>query len=74
MHIGGSAIRKSHYFGKTRSQHEKNLMSAWGAESLTGEQLDKLKFQEKKEAWKGSKKNLLTGIDIDRVSENVDIY
>lgn len=72
MYINGS--RQPHYFGKTRSQHEKNLKKAWGCESLNPEQQDKLKFQEKKEAWKGAKKNLITGIDIDRVQENVDIY
>jgi len=54
-------------FGKTRSEHEENLRKEWGG-TMTDEQLDKLKYIEKKKKESdGSKKNFVTGIDIDKV-------
>jgi len=54
-------------FGKTRSEHEKNLRKEWGA-TMTDEQLDKLKYAERhQKAHTGSSKNFLTGIDIDKI-------
>ena len=58
---------KHDHFGKTRSEQEKNMRKEWGC-TMTDEQLDKLKFLEKKVKYKsGSKKNFITGIDIDKV-------
>ena len=54
-------------FGKTRSEHEENLRKEWG-ETMTDEQLDKLKFIERKKKFDGgSTKNFITGIDIDKL-------
>jgi len=54
-------------FGKTRSEHEENMRKEWG-QTMTDEQLDKLKFLEKRiKEDTGSKKNFITGIDIDKV-------
>ena len=54
-------------FGKTRSQHEENLRKEWGR-TMTDEQLDKLKFLERKVKEKtGQTKNFITAIDIDKV-------
>jgi len=54
-------------FGKTRSEHEKNLRKEWGS-TMSDEQLDKLKFIERKIRDKyGSKKNLITGPQIDQI-------
>ncbi len=56
-------------FGKTRSEHEENMRKEWG-HTMTDEQLDKLKFFEKrKKNIDGSTKNFATGIDIDRMDE-----
>ncbi len=56
-------------FGKTRSEHEENMRKEWGR-TMTDEQLDKLKFLEKrKKNIDGSVKNFATGIDIDRMDE-----
>lgn len=56
-----------HKFGKTRSEQEENMRQEWG-ETMTDEQLDKLKFIEKrKKENDGSKKNFFTGIDIDKI-------
>ena len=53
--------------GKTRSEHEENMRKEWGR-TITDEQLDKLKFLErKKREFDGSKKNFITGQDIDKV-------
>ena len=58
---------KHDHFGKTRSEQEKNMRKEWGT-TMSDEQLDKLKFLEKKVKDKsGSKKNFITGIDIDKV-------
>jgi len=58
---------KHDHFGKTRSEQEKNMRNEWGT-TMSDEQLDKLKFLEKKVKDKsGSKKNFITGIDIDKV-------
>ena len=54
-------------FGKTRSEHEENLRKEWGG-TMTDEQLDKLKFIERKKKFDGgSTKNFITGIDIDKL-------
>lgn len=56
-----------HKFGKTRSEHEENMRKEWGT-TMTDGQLDKLKYLERKERERtGTKKNLFTGIDIDKV-------
>lgn len=55
-------------YGKTRSQHEKNLRKEWGR-TITDEQLDKLKHLEKK-AYKQDRvgeKNFIGGHEIDQV-------
>ena len=58
---------KQHKLGKTRSQQEMNLRKEFG-ETMTDEQLDKLKYLEKKKKESdGSTKNFITGIDIDKV-------
>jgi hypothetical protein len=54
-------------FGKTRSEHEDNMRKEWGR-TMTDEQLDKLKFLEKKiRKDSGSSKNFIRGQDIDLV-------
>ncbi len=65
MHI---IIKGKHdHFGKTRSEQEINMRKEWGF-TMNNEQLDKLKFLERKIKDKtGSKKNFITGIDIDKV-------
>uniref|UniRef100_A0A6M3J743 Uncharacterized protein n=1 Tax=viral metagenome TaxID=1070528 RepID=A0A6M3J743_9ZZZZ len=65
MHI---IIRGKHdHFGKTRSEQETNMRKEWGR-TITDEQLDKLKFIERKTKEKtGMKKNFVTGIEIDKV-------
>ena len=58
---------KHHSFGKTRSEHEENMRKEWG-QTISDEQLDKLKYLEEKINEKtGSKKNFITGIDIDKI-------
>ena len=37
-----------HRLGRCRSEIEKNLMKEWGTAGLTGEQIDKCKYLEKK--------------------------
>lgn len=45
----GIIIRdKAHRFGKTRSEHEKNIRKEWKCKTLSDEQLDKCKYLEKK--------------------------
>jgi hypothetical protein len=54
-------------FGKTRSEQETNMRKEWGR-TMTDEQLDKLKYAERKIKEKtGMKKNFITGIEIDNV-------
>jgi len=60
-------IRGKKNFGKTRSEQEKNLRKDWGP-TLTDEQLDKIKFIEKKaKEQTGSEHNFFTPIDADKV-------
>ena len=60
-------IRKHDRFGKTRSEQERNMRKEWGS-TMTDEQLDKLKYIEKrKKEHEGSSKNFITGQDIDRI-------
>ncbi len=65
MHI---IIRGKHdHFGKTRSEQEENMRREWGV-TMTDEQLDKLKYLERKvKNRSGSKKNFATMIEVDRV-------
>ncbi len=59
--------RKPDSYGKTRSIQEENMRKEWGS-TITDDQLDKLKFFEKrKKNIDGSVKNFATGIDIDRM-------
>lgn len=46
-------IPKGDSLGKTRSEHERNMRKYWDVKSMNDEQLDKLKFIEKKrkEKW-----------------------
>ena len=54
-------------FGKTRSEQEENMRKEWGA-TMTDEQLDKLKYLEKKiKDGSGQSKNFIRGQDIDSV-------
>ena len=50
--------------GSTRSQIEKNLQKEWGSSSLTGEQIDKCEYLEKKI---GLSKGMIDTGAIDRV-------
>ncbi len=61
-------VRGRHdHLGKTRSEQEGNLRKEWGR-TMSDEQLDKLKFLERqKRAQSGSRKNFITGNEIDRV-------
>jgi hypothetical protein len=65
MHI---IIKGKHdHVGKTRSEQEENLRKEWGS-SITDEQLDKLKYMERKvKDSSGQKKNFIRGQDIDKV-------
>jgi hypothetical protein len=54
-------------FGKTRSEQEENLRKEWGG-SMNDEQLDKLKFLERKNKEKfGVKKGFIGLEDVDEV-------
>jgi hypothetical protein len=54
-------------FGKTRSEQEENMRKEWG-QTMTGEQLDKLKFLERKIKEKtGQTKNFIPGHHIEEV-------
>jgi hypothetical protein len=54
-------------FGKTRSEQEENLRKEWGP-TITDEQLDKLKYAERKLREKtGVDRSFLRGQDIDEV-------
>jgi len=58
-------IKKPDSFGKTRSEHEENMRKEWGG-SITDEQLDKLKFIERKHKERtGSDRNFIPGHEID---------
>lgn len=60
-------IPKCDKFGKTRSEQEENMRKEWG-HTMTDEQLDKLKYVEKKLKEKtGQTKNFIRGQDIDKV-------
>ena len=60
-------IPRGDKFGKTRSEQEENMRKEWG-HTMTDEQLDKLKFVEKKIREKsGQSKNFIRGQDIDKV-------
>ena len=60
-------IKKPDNFGKTRSEHEENLRKEWSA-TMSDEQLDKLKFIERKIREKtGQIKNFIPGHEIDEV-------
>jgi len=61
-------IRGKHdHFGKTRSEQETNMRKEWGS-TMSDEQLDKLKFIEKKKKEQtGSSKNFIPGHHIDEV-------
>ena len=60
-------IPKPDSLGKTRSEHEENLRKEWGP-TMTDEQLDKLKYLERKVKEKtGQSKNFIRGHDIDLV-------
>ena len=65
MHI---IVRGKHdHFGRTRSEQEKNMRKEWGS-TMTDEQLDKLKYAERKvKENSGSKKNFVRGQDIDKI-------
>jgi len=53
--------------GKTRSEHEENLRKEWG-HTMTDEQLDKLKFLERKRKDKlGMDKQFARLIEVDKV-------
>ncbi len=57
---------KHDHFGKTRSQQEKNLRKEWGS-TMSDDQLDKLKYIEKKMKEDGSNKNFFGCNKIDTV-------
>lgn len=61
-------IRGKHdHFGKTRSEQETNMRKEWG-QTMSDEQLDKLKYLERKiKDTTGQKKNFIKGQDIDKV-------
>lgn len=60
-------IPKCDTFGKTRSEQEENWRRE-GYQSMTDEQLDKLKYLERKIKEKtGQGKNFIRGQDIDKV-------
>lgn len=60
-------IKKNDGFGKTRSEQEENWRKE-GARTMSDEQLDKLKYMERKVKEKtGQTKNFIRGQDIDKV-------
>lgn len=60
-------IPKHDKFGKTRSEHEKNMRKEWGS-TMTDGQLDKLQYAERKiKDVTGLGKNFLRGQDIDKI-------
>ena len=67
FHIIIKGKDKHQKFGRTRSEQEENMRKEWGS-TITGEQLDKLKFLERKIKEKtGQTKNFIRGQDIDEV-------
>lgn len=60
-------IPRGDKLGKTRSEQEKNLRKEW-AYTMNDEQLDKLKYLERKiKDRTGLKRNFIRGQDIDNV-------
>jgi hypothetical protein len=60
-------IRGKTRLGKTRSEQEKNLRQEWGS-TITDEQLDKVKFLEKKAKENlGLEQNFIHAIDANKV-------
>ena len=60
-------IPRNDVFGKTRSEQEENWRKE-GARTMTDEQLDKLKYLERKiKEGTGQSKNFIRGQDIDKV-------
>jgi len=60
-------INKPDSFGRTRSEQEENMREEWGG-TMSDEQLDKLKYLERKIKEKtGQSKNFIPGHEIDRV-------
>jgi len=58
---------KHDHFGKTRSEQEENMRKEWGS-TMTDEQLDKLKYVERKKKEKtGQSKSFIGLIDVDKV-------
>ena len=67
MYIIVKGKDSNHKVGRTRSEQEENLRKEWGR-TMTDEQLDKLKYAERKIKEKsGQDKNFFTGIDIDKI-------
>jgi uncharacterized membrane protein YcgQ (UPF0703/DUF1980 family) len=60
-------IRNKNSFGKIRSEQEQNIRKEWGA-TVTDEQLDKIKFIEKKiKEFNGSNTNFIGTIETEKV-------
>ena len=60
-------IKKPDNYGKTRSEQEENMRKDWG-HTLSDEQLDKLRFLEKRRKEQtGSDKNFIQPHEIDAV-------
>ena len=60
-------IPKPDNFGKTRSEQEENMRKEWGP-TISDEQLDKLKYIERRLKEKtGKNKNFIGGHEIDEV-------
>jgi hypothetical protein len=58
---------KTDNYGRTRSEHERNLRKEWG-KTMSDEQLDKCKYLERKvKNSTGSSRNFIPSQDIDRV-------
>jgi len=51
-------------FGKTRSEHERNIRREWGTKTLSDEQLDKCKYLEKRI---GRNRSYINQSEIDKV-------
>jgi len=58
---------EQHKLGKTRSEQEENMRKEWGS-TMSGEQLDKCKWLEKKrKEFDGSDKNFIPSHQIDQL-------
>jgi hypothetical protein len=65
--VANVIIKKPDSLGKTRSEHEENLRKEWGR-TMTDEQLDKLRYMEKRIKDKtGKDKCFITGNNIDKI-------